>query len=251
MSNRPAIPEKLKQQVLYKSSFCCVICQGKVDHLHHIDKNNRNNQVSNLVALCTHHHDEAHTNRELSQNLSANRIKKFRDRWYEEVSARRLVASSVSCQKDRFKDDVFGTFASWGYINHSRVIEFAGSSWKSHVDSTLIKRCISGNLIDERGILVRPSAYTPTGSYVSNTVYDWFEFGDNHAVHLLYSELVDHLVKKHSPVHLSEAAWTRRFIGAAINSGDFIVLDKATYFKRVDESEQNCAYQCSHIQTPN
>ena len=232
MAKRPTLPEPVKLKVLYLSGFCCAVCQNKADHIHHINKVNSDNRVENLVALCAQHHDEAHTKRELSQNLTPDRLLKLRSHWYADLTERRALAASVTLQRRKYGDSSFGSFASWGYINHRRVIELSGSRWRNRVDSKLAKRCLNKGLLDSRGILVRPHDYSPPDSYVRNTVYDWFDFGDDQAVHLLYTELVDALAEKFNPLHLDDLCWTKRFIKNHVKSGQFVFARRATYFRR-------------------
>ncbi|MBK7095058.1 MAG: HNH endonuclease [Saprospiraceae bacterium] len=51
--------------------------------IHHIEEwsVSKSNEESNLVVLCLMHHDEAHSTKQLSQNLTPERIKAAKDKW--------------------------------------------------------------------------------------------------------------------------------------------------------------------------
>ena len=77
-SKRPSIPDNITNNLLYKSRRTCCICRdsNRSIIIHHIKEwsESKSNEENNLVVLCLHHHDEAHTKRELSQNLTPERI---------------------------------------------------------------------------------------------------------------------------------------------------------------------------------
>lgn len=211
MARRPPIPSALKQKILYESAFACVVCQDKADDLHHIDGDKTNNSPNNIAVLCRKHHDEAHTTRELSQNLSADRIRNFKNDWCTEVTKRRRKIASASAQR-ALADELISAGVSWAYINHKRVAQLINKNLLAQVDPSILNRCVSRNLVDERGIIIKPSDWEPNSNYLRNTIYDWFDYGDDQALHLLYSELTDRIAEKFEPIHLDKANWTKTFI---------------------------------------
>jgi hypothetical protein len=236
MPTRPALPEPLKQQLLYESQFACVVCQAKADHIHHIDKNKANNDPANLAALCQPHHNEAHTKRELSQNLTANRIRDAKARWLAEVKKKR---SQIASSKHQRAAHALSIGVTWGYINHKRVIQLASRRMLENVDPSVLQRCVQRGLVDERGVLLRPLNWKPRDNYLRNTIYDWFPYGDNQAVHIFYAELTDLLAREFQPIHLTDENWTRAFIWHCIRDGSFIFLQKAHYFKVERQDPEN------------
>ncbi|MDX2303543.1 MAG: HNH endonuclease signature motif containing protein [Microscillaceae bacterium] len=88
-SSRPAIPDEIVDNLLYKSRRTCCICREKEKSviIHHLIEWNKSKShlEENLVILCLHHHDEAHTKRELSLNLTPERIKVAKKKWETEV----------------------------------------------------------------------------------------------------------------------------------------------------------------------
>lgn len=238
MARRPAIPEKTKQKVLYESAFACAVCAEKGDHIHHIDKKNTNNTFDNLILLCQTHHNEAHTQRELSLNLTPDRLLDYRSTWYETVRAKRLEAASVSGQRASAQE-ILRLGVTWGYINHSRLLQTAPKTLLDMVDQPLLDRLRRTKIVDERGILIKPDNIKHSGTYINNTVYDWYSHSDSIALHIFYSDLVDRFVEIVQPIHLDEKTWTRTFIKHAISTGNFIFINRAQYFKMNHKSNEN------------
>jgi hypothetical protein len=87
--SRPPIPEKIIDNLLFKSRRTCCICRQKERAIiiHHLEAwtESKSNEESNLVVLCLLHHDEAHSKKELSQNLTSERIKAAKTKWENEV----------------------------------------------------------------------------------------------------------------------------------------------------------------------
>src|SRR5713226_5002045 len=95
---RKAIPTKLRFQLLYDSQYLCAVCQQRGSHVHHIDEDHSNNNEDNLVVLCTTHHDDAHTKRQLSQNLTAGTLRDAKQKWTSKVKETRNLAATLSGQ---------------------------------------------------------------------------------------------------------------------------------------------------------
>lgn len=100
---RPPIPEDIINRLLHRSRWTCCICRDsrKSIIVHHILpwKDSRSNDEENLVILCIEHHDLAHTQKELSQNLTPDHIRYSKDVWQKEVE--RLDAEVLAA---RFKE---------------------------------------------------------------------------------------------------------------------------------------------------
>src|SRR5258708_2128569 len=95
---RRSIPQLRLQKLLYESSYVCVVCQQRCSHVHHIDQNNSNNAESNLVVLCATHHEDAHTVRQLSRNMTPQALLHAKRQWIAQVAARRQAAATVPGQ---------------------------------------------------------------------------------------------------------------------------------------------------------
>jgi hypothetical protein len=87
---RPPIPSKTLNQVLYESGMICCVCRDKNQGVivHHIEEfsDSRSHAEDNLVVLCLNHHGEAHTKRELQQNLTPEKLRDFKQRWLDSVN---------------------------------------------------------------------------------------------------------------------------------------------------------------------
>lgn len=81
--------EELKIEVIHKSNNRCCICQTPFIQIHHIDMNHNNNIFDNLAPLCPNCHNQAHTRSNMSINLTPERIKALRDKWYSYCEHRR------------------------------------------------------------------------------------------------------------------------------------------------------------------
>lgn len=223
---------------MYNSAFACVICAQKGDHIHHIDKNNSNNSYDNLVLLCQEHHDEAHTIRELSLTLTPERLRSFKAEWCKLVIERRNVVASASGQKAH-ADGLLSVGVAWGYINHSRIIQTVPNDLLKKVDQNLFARLKIAQVIDERGILIKPRIIKSSSTHLGNTIYDWYDYGNRIALHIFYSNLVDIFVEYCQPIHLDETNWKRTFVKQMIAPGSFIFINRAQYFRKTEESIEN------------
>ena len=87
--SRPPVPNEIIDNLLYKSRRTCCVCRETERSIiiHHIEEwsESKSNEESNLVVLCLLHHDEAHSKKELSQNLTTERIKAAKIKWEKEV----------------------------------------------------------------------------------------------------------------------------------------------------------------------
>ena len=238
MANRPKVPEKLRQELLYESAFACVVCQARRVQIHHIDQNNKNNIPVNLVLLCHDHHDDAHATKSLSQNLTPARLKEFKKKWINQVQQNRNMIATLEGQLKE-ADSWSGMGILWGYINHRRVSQLLNPEILKCADQNLLGRCQSHNVVDQSGILLQPKGWVPEGNYIGNTVYDWFPHGDDHALHKLYSDFVDKITQRVIPIHLEKFSWTKSYIGNCLHEGQFIFFTKAQYFKQVSEDTEN------------
>lgn len=99
-SKRPPIPDEIVNSLLYKSRKTCCVCREreKAIIIHHIVEWNKSKSHSedNLVVLCLVHHDEAHSKKELSLNLTPNRIRAAKEKWELEVQKHDNVILSLT-----------------------------------------------------------------------------------------------------------------------------------------------------------
>ncbi|MYK15909.1 MAG: HNH endonuclease [Rhodospirillaceae bacterium] len=238
MKARKALPKLLKQEILYESAFRCVICQNRGAQIHHIDKNNANNDRDNLVLLCQDHHDEAHTTRQISLSLTADRVKFFRNEWYKKVKDIRELAATAEGQ-ETLTNGFLMSGVSWGNINYSRLMQTIGSRLYSLANRELLIRLQQNNVLDSQGLLIKPNNVRVSGSYLNNTIYDWFDYAERSALHIYLSRLVDAFSREVSPLHIYESNWNRNFIKTMLSPGCFLFLNRGQYFKKIREDIEN------------
>lgn len=221
-----------------------MVCQHRPVQIHHIDGNNANNECNNLVVICHDHHDEAHTRRSLSQNLTPARLREFKKLWIKHVKEERNRVARA-CDQRKSAGSFLGVGITWGYINHPRVAQLLDDGIIREIDQNTLQRCVLNNIVDDRGIIIQPPEWTPSASFTTNTIYDWFPYGDHIALHILYSDFVDQIVRRINPTHLYPPSWTKGFVGNCLQEGDFIFFRKAQYFKRISESNENIHIRAS------
>jgi hypothetical protein len=237
---RKALPPALRYKLFYDSQYLCAICQKRGSHVHHIDQDNSNDQEDNLVVLCPVHHDDAHTKRQLSQNLTAEALRDAKQKWIAKVKETRHLTATLSGQLSLVdKNDFTAIGVTWGYINHRRVGQLARPDRFNAEDRSYFNYCKARGLIDQRGLLIKPTDVEVPKAYVGNSVYDWYQFGDDQRLHLIYAAFVDQISRAVQPVHLERESWTKARIEALVSPGDFLYLERGFYFKCVRETRGN------------
>ncbi len=237
---RPKIPKELKYRIMYDSQYVCAICQKRACHIHHIDENHSNNCDANLIFLCNTHHDEAHTKRQLSQNLGPDALRDAKPKWTEEVKKKRDLAATVSGQLLIANSGSWASIGlTWGYINHKRVAQLAKPALLGTDEKQYFEYCRQRGIIDQGGILIKPTNARSSKDYIRNSVYDWYEFGDDQRLHRVYTAFVDQISSGVRPIHLENENWTKANILELTSPGDFIFLNRAFFFKSVKETRTN------------
>ena len=237
---RKQIPKPLKHKIMYESQYVCSVCQRQACQIHHIDGDNSNNQEDNLIVLCSIHHDEAHTKRQLSQNLNVDALRNAKKSWEEQVLAKRNSSATVSGQLSTASSSPIASIGiTWGYINHRRVGQIAKPNLLGPEDKKYFEYCKERGLIDQRGILIKPTNTTLSSNYFNNTIYDWYQHGDDQRLHLAYSQLVDQISEMTSPIHLESKNLTKTRVLQLVNPGSFIFLNRGFFFKCVEETQEN------------
>lgn len=118
--DRPAIPAANLAQVLFANRWLCCVCRDAASPIivHHIEPwaTSHDHSPSNLTVLCTRHHGEAHSTRDLELTLSPARLRSLKDRWEQEVRRTDRVAIQQGTQLQA---------EHWLYFNHLRLFDFA------------------------------------------------------------------------------------------------------------------------------
>ena len=241
---RKAIPPSLKNKLLYESRYCCAICQKSGCQIHHIDQDHSNNTEGNLIILCAAHHDEAHTTRTMSNNLDARALRHAKNEWTKQVRNSRTLAATLEGQTKTAENEWLSSGVSWGYINHKRVAEMSHLIELSSKGQRFLEYCRNKNMVDEYAIIIKPSNVSTSSSFIRNSIYDWFDFGDDQRLHALYSEMVDQIGRDTNVIHLEPSVWTKTRIRNLVSPGRIVFLNKGIYFKSINETKESDHRRC-------
>lgn len=236
---RPPIPKKLQHRLLYESAYVCAVCQWRSVQIHHIDKDNSNNEEANLVVVCHLHHDEAHTHRSMSKNLDAAALRDAKRQWVSQVKEYRSRVATVSGQRTLTDSAFLLTGLTWGYINHRRVIAMVDPRVLNGDAGARYTTCLQRGLVDERGIVNAPPLPPESNSPLNSSIYDRFQFGDDQRFHAMYSALVDTIAGSQQVVHIERESFTKARLGALLKSGSVIFLKRAFYFRVMSATPHN------------
>lgn len=156
--SRPPIPIPILDRLLYASRRACCICRNSAAPvvIHHIIEwsVSRSHDEDNLVVLCLAHHDEAHTTRQLSQNLTVDRIRSAKEEWQNAV--RTMDARTIL---GLFNNDQ----SYWAYINYRRVFEKVLELNLSLTDIRHYQHLRSLRILDQNGVLTDPATWLVSG----------------------------------------------------------------------------------------
>jgi hypothetical protein len=118
--SRPPIQMEDLTRVLFDNRWVCCICRdaSRPIIVHHIREwsESRDHTPANLALLCSLHHSEAHTQRQLEQNLTGPRIARSKAMW--EAQVRRDDAAAI-------QEGTVLQAETWFYFNHLRLYELA------------------------------------------------------------------------------------------------------------------------------
>ncbi|NOK35521.1 HNH endonuclease [Corallococcus exercitus] len=228
--NRPPIPEATLRKVLHESAWACSICRkGNVSIiLHHIDEwsDSRDHDESNLITLCLNHHGEAHTKRELGQNLTPSRLREAKARWTAQV----IQTSAAAILKPT--NELTNEF--WDYFNHVRLpqcLHLAG------IDVTLqqpMHQWLLGlGLINEDGTARIPEDKDPSKYKFIYQLYGSGLAGPGPNVYRFYRWMIETLLQSVRWVDLTNN-WERKSIKGLVTPGTIVVCRGAHTFKQLD-----------------
>lgn len=117
---RPPIPMEDLTRVLFDNRWVCCVCRdaSRPIIVHHIREwsESRDHAPANLAVLCSLHHGEAHTQRQLEQNLTGPRIAQSKAMW--EAQVRRDDGAAI-------QEGTVLQAETWFYFNHLRLYELA------------------------------------------------------------------------------------------------------------------------------
>jgi hypothetical protein len=91
---RVAVPESTRLELLSRSNNRCCVCQIPFVVVHHLDEDPSNNDIDNLAPLCPNCHSQTHSDGTMTINLTADRVRKLRDRWYDYCEQRKDTSTA-------------------------------------------------------------------------------------------------------------------------------------------------------------
>ena len=138
-------PAELKIEVLRRTSNCCCICLTPFIHIHHLDFDRNNNVFDNLAPLCPNHHALAHSKSNMYLNLTQERIKVVRDKWYEYVEQRKQsFGINLGDAKLKVKNFVVARpFTQWANPSWAKMFKSLDPSYEKMNVSDIIDRVFS------------------------------------------------------------------------------------------------------------
>ncbi len=105
--SRKSISPTVQTQLFEKSMRRCAICFGvnhdvtqKSGQIAHLDQNNTNPTLENLVWLCLGHHDQYDGSTSQSKNYTYNEVRRYREMLYEHVEKQRSQTVSFNPEVD-------------------------------------------------------------------------------------------------------------------------------------------------------
>lgn len=101
MPERPQIPQKTVDDLMFASDHTCCICheKGKHVHVHHINGNTSDNNPSNLAVVCLDCHSKVTGNEGLGRRFTSGEIKKYKKTWEHLVRERLLGLTGKQDEK--------------------------------------------------------------------------------------------------------------------------------------------------------
>lgn len=117
---RPPIPLVVLHELLYNNSNTCCVCHegGRGIVVHHIRQwsESFDHSPENLAVLCLQCHNEAHTRRELTHNLTPAQLRHHKQKWEQQCTLARNE------QLFETKSTLF-LGACWDYFNPRRLVD--------------------------------------------------------------------------------------------------------------------------------
>jgi hypothetical protein len=226
--SRPPIPPTTVNLVLYKNRRTCCVCRvsNQPVIIHHIDEwaKSRSHAEKNLAVLCLDCHDDAHTKRQLSQNLTADEIAAAKERWESDVE--QLDAKSILKLKHQ------SDYSNWTWINIPRIYELAQrlniTVWKDRRFNHLREK----GLIDLEGNLNIENVHS-----INRESHNWFlDFGDGYLVAGYLDSLVCSLLER-LPIIDITASMKKHWLKSTISAGDYIAAQLPFYFKNIEDAK--------------
>ncbi|MDB5269734.1 MAG: endonuclease [Hymenobacter sp.] len=221
--NRPPIPKETVIQLLYESKKTCCVCRdsNRSIIIHHIDEWNqsRSHEESNLVVLCLHHHDEAHTKKELSLNLTKDHLLKFKEKWVESVKTNdaKLILGLAN--------DV----SRWDYINQLRLFELMYELDIEYKDIKSFRNLFALDIVNRDGLITPISKWKVT----QKPSYHICDFGDGMYLSHYLKIITERIIQKLPIIDITNKINITE-VKSLVKPGKYITANLGFYFSDID-----------------
>ena len=232
-SGRPPIPTETCHAIFYDAAWTCCVCQVREREviLHHIVpwSESRSHDKDNLVLICIECHGRAHTVHSLSANLTPEKLRDARDRWYSDVRHNRTNIALG-------KTSELHVSSMWDYFNHRRVLEYATGVGVDVQHELATRGLLEAELTDEDGLPV--SLRNDDKAREHRFMYD--RIGGlrrgQMPVYQFYSHLIRKILERSSFAELTYD-WSRQRILSLVRPGTIVLCKGAHSFRRHHASE--------------
>ncbi|MEZ8899652.1 hypothetical protein [Vibrio alginolyticus] len=123
--SRKSISPTVQAELLEKSMRRCAICFGvnndssqKSGQIAHLDQNNANPALENLVWLCLNHHDDYDGSTSQSKNYTFYEVKRYRDMLYDFVQKQRSQPVGINPEVEKITSSLnyFMQFVPFSFL---------------------------------------------------------------------------------------------------------------------------------------
>lgn len=183
----------------------------------------KNHDIDNLIMLCPNCHDQAHSKKDLSLNLTVSRLKNLKQEWIDIVQAKDL---EMFDENKSSKQSVWGFSGAWDYFNYKRIVEMANSlniAYKcfSEYSDLLYEDAIAKDGSFKIHVDVKEDPYIMSGGYYYHIRNYLLSF---------YKNMLLGILNQQGFVVLDEI-WNRKAIQAIVKPPQLAILTGRYYFK--------------------
>jgi len=223
---RPDIPIESVDRVLYKNKYTCCVCRdpNKPVILHHIIEwsRSRDHSEENLAVLCLEHHGEAHTNRELSQNLDDRKIKSFKQQWEKDCETKDIEV--LLNLRDPYKS------SNWAWINIKRLFEIFFQKNltidKEYLHKNVYDTLRNKGFINENNILTDESEWPIT----NKKKFYFIDFQEGIYIMSYLATVLDITLSRVPVIDITREIKNRTWLKSMLHIDSFICFQAAFYF---------------------
>lgn len=226
MATRKKISDALASEIKLKNRWMCCVCRTRrMRQIHHIDKNNSNTIFENLAALCLECHNEAHSDHQLSRNLTPEDIRLAKVEW-EAAAAEQMTTYMLP--------ESHSEFAIWSFINLERLPMLAHTLGVRVSDDVYIDTAYNNGLISE---LLIPGEFTEPRrdeDYSFPTIWKRYDHRSAQLLHYAYCQVVNGLVRAAQPLDL-ETIWSKSEFEQFATPGSLVYCSRGFWFRSLDK----------------